>query len=215
MSQYLKNESILGFITPSFSINNNGATGATGERGPEGPMGATGATGEAGPAGSSAIIPYASGAPINLIVSGGSTNNYVVIGFGSSFSIPGDITPGIDLSTYPNVAFSVPRFGTITSVVAYFSTTGTLDLGLSSILITARLFISTAPNNTFSQVFGGALTPSISGIVGTGVIRYGVLSGTPISIPQNTRLLLAFSVMATPGTNATLSGYASGGVAIS
>lgn len=197
-----------------------GVTGVTGVTGPTGPMGATGATGIAG---SSAIIPLASGIPVSLTtIAGGLVGTPAFVGFGSSapgVSIAGGV---IDLTnpagTLTNFAFSVPRDGTITSLAAFFSTTAALSLVGSTIQITAQLYQSTAPNNSFTAIPGAVVTlsPAITGVIAVGTISSGITTGLNIPVTAQTRLLLVFTATASGLTLVnTVAGYASAGIAIS
>ncbi|KUP22592.1 hypothetical protein AWJ19_33595 [Paenibacillus sp. DMB5] len=200
-----------------------GATGVTGATGLAGATGVTGATGATGPTGSGAIIPYASGVPAALTtVLGGLLNTSSLIGFGNSatgVTITGGV---IDLTgaagTLLNFAFSVPRAGTITSLAAYFSTTAALALVGSTVTITAQLFRSTTPNNTFTAVPGALVTlaPPLTGVVALGTISSGLTSGLSIPVTAGERLLLVFSASVTAGLDVatTVGGYASGGLTI-
>jgi BclB C-terminal domain-containing protein len=198
-----------------------GPTGATGVTGAAGPTGATGATGTAG---SGAIIPFTSGLPVALTtIAGGLVGTTSLVGFGSSatgVSILGGGT--IDLTgaagTLLNFAFSVPRAGTITSIAAYFSTTAALSLLGSTVTITAQLYTSTTPNNTFTPIPGAVVTlaPALTGLVSIGAISNGLTSGLSISVSPKDRLLMVFSATASGLTLInTVAGYASAGVAIS
>ncbi|MBY0013588.1 exosporium glycoprotein BclB-related protein, partial [Paenibacillus typhae] len=203
-----------------------GATGATGLAGATGATGATGlagATGATGATGSGAIIPYASGLPAAMTtVLGGLLNTSSLIGFGNNVAgvtINGGV---IDLTgaagTLLNFAFSVPRAGTITSLAAYFSTTASVSLVGSTVTITAQLFRSTTPNNTFTAVPGALVTlaPSLTGIVALGTISSGLTSGLSIPVTAGERLLMVFSAGVTAGLDVatTVAGYASGGLTI-
>jgi BclB C-terminal domain-containing protein len=202
-----------------------GATGVAGVTGATGAAGATGATGIAGPtgaAGTGAVIPFASGLPVSLTtIVGGLAGIPAFIGFGNSavgLTVLGSV---IDLtgaaSTLLNFAFSVPFSGTITSIAAYFSTTAALSLSGSTVIITAQLYRSAAPNNSFSAIPGTlvTLTPSLSGILSIGAVTSGLLSGLSIQVTAGTRLLLVFSATASGLTLInTVAGYASGGIGI-
>lgn len=200
-----------------------GATGATGATGGTGATGLTGVTGVTGATGSGAIIPYASGLPVSLTtVLGGLLNTSSLVGFGSS-STGVSVTGGIiDLTgaagTLLNFAFSVPRAGTITSLAGYFSTTAGLSLVGSTVTITAQLFQSTTPNNTFTAVPGAlvTLTPPLTGILALGTISSGLTTGLAIPVTAGTRLLMVFSATVSAGLDVatTVAGYASGGVTI-
>lgn len=175
------------------------------------------------PFSSGAIIPYASGLPVVLTtVFGGLANTNALVGFGNSAYNVGISSGVIDLTgaagTLLNMAYSVPRAGVITSMSGFFSTTAGLDLVGSTVTITARLFRSTTPNNTFTEVPGATvtLTPPLTGTLSIGTISSGVTSGLNIPVTAGTRLLLVFSTSVTAGLDiATIvAGYASAGVSI-
>ncbi|MCZ1033770.1 collagen-like exosporium glycoprotein BclA3, partial [Clostridioides difficile] len=221
----------IGATGPTGADGATGATGATGPTGADGlvgPTGATGATGATGPTGptgptgASAIIPFASGIPLSLTtIAGGLVGTPGFVGFGSSapgLSIVGGV---IDLTnaagTLTNFAFSMPRDGTITSISAYFSTTAALSLVGSTITITATLYQSTAPNNSFTAVPGATVTlaPPLTGILSVGSISSGIVTGLNIAATAETRFLLVFTATASGLSLVnTVAGYASAGIAI-
>ena len=173
--------------------------------------------------GSSAIIPYSSGIPLSLTtIAGGLVGTPGFVGFGSSapgVSIVGGV---IDLTnaagTLTNFAFSMPRAGTITSISAFFSTTAALSLVGSTVTITATLYQSTAPNNSFTAVPGAVVTlaPAITGVIAIGTISSGTTTGLSIAVTNQTRLLLVFTATAAGLSLVnTVAGYASAGIAIS
>ncbi|WP_096439835.1 exosporium glycoprotein BclB-related protein [Alteribacter populi] len=193
---------------------NNGIPGPPGPEGPGGPV---------GPPGASAIIPYTSGIPTTLTtVLGGVAGTTSLVGFGNS--VPGVELVGdtIDLTgaggTLLNFAFSVPREGTITSIAAYFSTTAALELVGSTVSITAQLFSSETPDNTFTPIPGASVTldPPLSGLVTLGETSNGINSGLNIPVTPETRLLMVFSAEVTEGIDiaTVVAGYASAGVSI-
>lgn len=199
-----------------------GPTGATGATGPTGATGSTGSTGSTGPTGSSAIIPFSSGLPVTLTsIAGGLAGTRSLIGFGE-FGIAVTVGGAIDLTnaagTLTNLAFSMPRDGTITAISAYFNTTISLALVGSTVTITAQLYSSTTPDNTFTIVPGAAVTlaPAITGIVAVGTIANGTTTGLSIPVTNQTRLLMVFSATAS-GISLlnTVAGNASAGLAIS
>ncbi|MEG0274883.1 MAG: exosporium glycoprotein BclB-related protein, partial [Longicatena sp.] len=215
-----------GVAGPTGPTGNTGANGATGVAGPTGANGATGPTGPTGPQGeegAAAIIPFSSGLPITVTtIAGGLVGTPAFVGFGSSaagLSIVGGV---IDLTnaagTLTNFAFSMPRAGTITGISAFFSTTAALSLVGSNVTITATLYRSTTPNNSFTAVPGATLnlSPTLTGILAIGTITSGTLTGLNINVTNQTRLLLVFTATATGLTliNSVV-GYASAGIAIS
>lgn len=149
-------------------------------------------------------------------------NTSSAVGFGSSatnISITGGT---IDLTgaagTLLNFAFSVPRTGTITSMAAYFSATASVSLVGTTVTITAQLYRSTTPNNTFTAVPGALVTlsPPLTGLVALGTISSGNTTGLSIPVTVGERLLLVFTSTVTAGIDVatTVAGYASAGVTI-
>ncbi|OME03181.1 spore surface glycoprotein BclB [Paenibacillus odorifer] len=204
------------------ATGSTGATGATGA-GVTGATGTAGVTGATGATGSGAIIPYSSGLPVAMTtVLGGLLNTSSAVGFGSSatnISITGGT---IDLTgaagTLLNFAFSVPRTGTITSMAAYFSATASVSLVGTTVTITAQLYRSTTPNNTFTAVPGALVTlsPPLTGLIALGTISSGNTTGLSIPVTVGERLLLVFTSTVTAGIDVatTVAGYASAGVTI-
>ena len=143
------------------------------------------------------------------------------MGFGSS--APGLAISGgvIDLTnpagTLTNFAFSVPRAGTITSISAFFSTTAALSLVGSTVTITAQLYASSAPNNSFTAVGPAvALSPALTGVLAIGTISTGSATGLTVAVTANTRLMLVFTATASGLSLVnTVAGYASAGITIS
>lgn len=193
-----------------------GDPGPTGPPGPPGPIGPRGLTGTAGPAGASAIIPFASGVPVTLTtVAGGAPGTIGLIGFGTS--APGAFIPGtINLSDPANFAFSMPRSGLITSVSAYFSTTAALSLAGTSIVVTARLYSSGIPNNTFTPLPGAFVNlTALSGTIPIGTPVSGITNGIAVPVTAQTRLLMVFSASALGvSTINTVWGHAGAGISI-
>jgi len=220
------NTGTAGATGPTGPTGDTGATGATGPTGPTGntgatgPTGNTGATGPTGPTGSGAMIPFASGNTVALTtIAGGLAGIPGFIGFGNSALGITTLGSTIDLTgstgTSLDFAFSVPRSGTITSIAAYFSTTVALALVGSTITITAQLYSSTTPDNTFTPVAGTAVTlsPALTAIIAAGTVSNAILTGLSIPVTAQTRLLMVFSATAA-GLSLlnTVDGYASAGV---
>jgi BclB C-terminal domain-containing protein len=167
------------------------------------------------------MIPFSSGSDFSMTtIIGGLAANGGLIGFGNG-ATASVIGSTIDLTgaagTVLNMAFSMSQDGIITNMSAYFSTTTALTLVGTTITITAQLWSSITPNNTFIPVPGAIVTlaPALTGVVALGAVSNGTVSGLNISVPNQTRLLLVFSATATGlGTAQTISGYMSGGVTI-
>jgi BclB C-terminal domain-containing protein len=144
-----------------------------------------------------------------------------LIGFGTAATGVNILTGTIDLTGGPGVlineAFSVPRDGTITSIAAYFSTTLALTLVGTTVTITAQLYESTTPDNTFTAIPGAVVTlaPPLTGVLAIGTVSSGIATGLSIPVTPETRLLLVFSSTAA-GLDllTTVAGYASAGVNI-
>ena len=100
---------------------------------------------------------------------------------------------------------------------AFFSNTAALSLVGSTVTITAQLYSSTTPNNTFTAVPGASVTlaPQLSGLISLGTISNGLTTGLNIPVTAQTRYLLVFSASATGLTLInTVAGYASAGLSI-
>ncbi|MEK3913809.1 exosporium glycoprotein BclB-related protein [Paenibacillus sp. FSL H7-0331] len=151
-----------------------------------------------------------------------------LIGFGSSETNANVLGGTIDLTgaggTLINFAFSVPRAGTITGITAYFSTPLAITaLALGPLNVTAELYISTTPNNSFVAIPGTlvtlapALTPALITFIIPPTISTGSLTGLSIPVSQGNRLLMVFSVVAPVGSlniAVVVPGYASAGITI-
>jgi BclB C-terminal domain-containing protein len=113
-----------------------------------------------------------------------------------------------------NEAESLPRAGTITSFNAYASTSLALTL-LGTISIQAQLYESAAPNDTFSPVAGTTVTlsPSLSGLIATGTISTGSVTGLSIPVTAQARMMVVFSLNGGTLVN-TVSAFTSAGVGI-
>jgi len=169
-----------------------------------------------------AIIPFASGLPVTLTtIAGGLAGTPSFVGFGSSAPSLSVLGSTIDLTgaagTLLNFAFSMPRSGTIKSMSAYFSTTAALSLIGTTVTITAQLYSSTTPDNSFTAVPGASVTlaPSLSGIISIGGVSNGITTGLNIPVTAQTRFLLVFSSAASGiSLLTTTAGYAGAGLSI-
>lgn len=169
-------------------------------------------------AGGSAIIPYASGTPVVMTtIAGGLVGSTSVVGFGINTPGISLIGGNIDATTLTNMAFSVPRDGTITSISGFYSNTVALALVGATVTVQAQLYSAPEGSNIFSPVPGAlvALSPGLTGIVSIGTTASGQANGLSIPVTAGTRLLLVYSATAT-GISLlnTVTGYASAGVAI-
>jgi BclB C-terminal domain-containing protein len=168
--------------------------------------------------GGSAIIPYASGLPITMTtILGGLAGLPSVVGFGSSASGLTLLGGAIDATSLTNMAFSVPRDGTITAMSSTFSTTLALALIGTSITVQAQMYSAPEGSNNFTPIPGAVvmLAPTLTGIVAIGATASGNTTGLSIPVTAGTRLLLVYSATASGiGLVNTVVGYASAGVSI-
>jgi BclB C-terminal domain-containing protein len=158
-------------------------------------------------------------------VLGGIADTGGVTSFGTSFSTV-DVTGAIiDLSgaagVASNMAFSMPRDGTLTELSVFFSfveaTVVLIPVGTTLNVVT-QLYRSATPDNTFTPVPGAIVTLSFPGLFLLTAIPPTVANGTvALSVPvlNQDRLLLVTRLTAT-GTDLadTISGYISAGLAI-
>ena len=124
----------------------------------------------------------------------------------------------IDTTGLVNVAFSMPREGTITEIAAFFSVGASVSLVGSEVTIFAQLYESSAPDNIFSPIPGAIVTlgPPLTGLVNVGTVVSGITTGLNIVVPAESRLLMVFSAAVTGGIDIAtiISGFASAGVNI-
>lgn len=200
-----------------------GPTGPTGLIGATGPSGGpTGPTGSTGPAGaSSAIIPFASGTPDSLVhVLGGVLDTGLVTGFGTSLdgvSVGGgtvDLTGGVGIPS--NMAFSMPRGGTLVGLSAFFSLAAAVSAFPANGSIVVQVYRLTTPDNSFTPVPGALVTiPLPAGLLPIGTFASG-LSSFAVPVNAGDRLLLVTRVTVTGGPDVAtaVTGYVSAGLAI-
>jgi BclB C-terminal domain-containing protein len=195
----------------------DGEHGERGKRGKRGRTGATGATGTAPPS----IIPYASGVADELVHNLlGILDTGAVIAFGSS--VDGVAVDGatIDLTgvggALLNMAFSLPRDGTLTQLSAFFSNAiAILEAFPAGVSVVVQLYRSTTPDNIFTPVPGASVTLPLP-IGGVLINGFSVSGTTALSVPVSNqdRLLLVARLTATPDAIVTVTGYISAGLAI-
>ena len=166
-------------------------------------------------------MPFASGAPVTVAsLIDGTADIGALVGFG--FSAPSPTALGVNLDLTGtllgptiNFAFSVPRDGVITELAAYFSVTVGVSLAVGTVEVVAQLYQSTTPDNLFTQIPGAQARIPFSGLISLGDFGSDLVS-LNVPVTAGTRLLLAFGL---EGTGliaaATLTGYASAGLAIS
>ncbi|HAN21979.1 MAG: hypothetical protein A2Y15_05615 [Clostridiales bacterium GWF2_36_10] len=169
-----------------------------------------------------AIIPFASGNTpviITTLASTTETTGFVsAIGFGETQN-GSTIGTGGELSlSAGNMAFSVPRNGTITAISAFFTNTAAVTLGASVVQVSAQLYFATPNSNVFLPLGGTRvnLTPTLTGTVPANSVFSATVKNLNVDVARGTRLVLVFfaSVISGPSINATLTGTASAGVNI-
>ena len=207
-----------------------GAQGPQGEKGdpgcpgPQGPQGRPGCPGPPGPQGPKgnpghgSIIPFASNDPITLTsFPNGTTNTVSIIGFGNSINDINIYEGKIYLGGIQNIAFSIPRNGTITSISAYFSTSNSFSLGDGSATIKVQLYSSDTPDNSFEPIPGASvILPPLAGqIVDIDTITNNLSTNLNIPVHAQTRLLMVFSITTSDiFCSSIIEGYASAGITI-
>jgi BclB C-terminal domain-containing protein len=200
---------------PTGPTGDTGPTGPTGDTGPTGPTGdtgPTGPTGDTGAPGEGAIIPFASGTPVSLTgLAGNLVGTVAEIGFGSN--VPGLtlVVGSLDLAGLTNLAFTMPRDGTLTDLNVYLRVTAGLAL-LADINFTVQVYQSTAPDEIFTPVPGAAVSIVLPGNLIVGQI-FSASASFSEPVTEGTRLLLVAS--ATSLLAVTLEGSISAGLAIS
>lgn len=166
------------------------------------------------------IIPFSSGmTPLNLSsLLGGAVGPAVAVG--SASNLPVMVNSGIiDLTgSTSNVAFVVPRNGTITSLSGFFANITNLSLIETTLTIKGQLYQSEDPQSSLFVPVPGAminLNPGLTGIVSVGQTLSGSLSGLAIPVAQGTRLMMVYSI-STSGLSLAqnISGTISGGLNI-
>ena len=193
-----------------------------GPKGDRGPRGFRGPRGKPGPANEGAIIPFSSGTtPVILTTVANalpSTGFVAAIGFGETQNniVPGAC--GTQNLTATNMAFSVPRDGTITAITAYFTNTASNTVSSSVLQISVQLYRSTQPNNVFTPLEGTRvdLTPTFTGTLAANSIFTGSRENIRVRVEQGDRLVLVYflSVVSEPTLSTTIVGNASAGVNI-
>jgi BclB C-terminal domain-containing protein len=204
-----------------------GLQGNEGPAGPQGNVGPPGPRGEEGPAGpeGGGTIVYAasSGEPVALTtVAGGLVGQVAVLPLdgdqagsaqltGSTLDLTGGAGQVVPAQTFPTDE-------TIESITLFSSTTAALSLIGTTVSITAQLYTSTTPNNTFAPVPGASVTaaPPLTGVDAVGTISNGITTGLSIPVTAQTRGVIVVSATAAGiGLINTVSMYASASISAS
>jgi len=176
-----------------------GLQGKEGKEGPEGPQG------EPGPAGTGSIVYAASsGEPAVLTTApGGLTAQVAVLPLSGDQAGSAQLTGGpLDLTGGPGQivpAQTFPTTETIESMTVFTSTTAAQNLIGTTVTVTAQLYTSSTPDNTFTPVPGAVVTasPPLTGVVPIGTISSGITTGLSIPVPAQTRGVIVVSAEAT------------------
>jgi len=176
--------------------------------------------GPTGPAGSSAIIPFASGIPVDLAYAlGGAAGIGSFVGFGLSgpgLSVFGSNVSLVTSGPAINYAFVVPRAGHITGFSAQFTAAAGLSVSLGTAYVQAQLLYAPAGSETFTPITTLTLSPGI-GLIALLAPMTGTNNTLNIAVNPGDQLLLEFgayndSIASLAGD---VVGFASAGVAIS
>ncbi len=109
----------------------------------------------------------------------------------------------------------MPRDGTITSFAAFLSITAALGLVGSTVTVTAQMYSSTTPDNTFSPIAGVSVDFTLTGAIVIGDIFNDIVTGLAVPVAAEDRLLLVVSATAA-GISLinTVAGFLSAGLSI-
>jgi BclB C-terminal domain-containing protein len=144
----------------------------------------------------------------------GNAENVALIGFGTAGE--GLAAGGLmEIDDTQNFAFVVPADGTLTSLSASFTETVPLSLDGTTVTVRAQIWVAPEGDLTFTPLSGTdvALTPELTGTVGSNTVMTGTLSGLNVSLIHGTRLMLVFSSGAVGSSlSNTLTGAYSGGI---
>ncbi len=169
-----------------------------------------------------AIIPYASGttplAITTVTTALPSTGLVSAIGFGETQNGITIAAGGELILSTGNMAFVMPRNGTITTIRAFFTNIVPVTLGTSVLRISAQLYYAEQNSNVFRPLEGTRvnLTPTLTGTIPVNSTFTGSERKLRIRVKRGTRLLLVIfaSITKAPAVAVTITGTASAGVNI-
>ena len=205
----------------------DGHDGHDGFTGPTGPGGATGFTGAPGAGAGGAIIPFASGTPVELISQNPiipvALETCAVIGFGSS--APVEVINGqLNLTGIPpgallDMAWTMPRDGTLTELSGFYSNivaSGIVPIG-GFATVELQIYRAVAPDSNIFVPLSPVLElqPPLNIFSTLGTTAIGTLP-LNIAVSKQDRLVLVACVDATGLSDnpVVVSGYISAGLAI-
>ncbi|HEX4731204.1 MAG TPA: exosporium glycoprotein BclB-related protein [Solirubrobacterales bacterium] len=181
-----------------------GPVGTVGPAGPQGNVGPQGNQGPVGPAGGGSIVYAASsGAEVALTtIAGGLAGQVAVLPLdgdqagsaqlvGSALDLTGGSGQIVPAQTFPTNE-------TIESITVFSSTTLAQALVGTTVTVSAQLYTSATPDNTFVPVPGTSVTaaPSLTGVVSIGTVSSGMTTGLSIPVTAGTRGVIVISVTA-------------------
>jgi len=204
-----RGESVRGEIGPR---GERGERGLRGERGPRGERGESGS-------GANAILPFASGRPIELTTECGDTRGHgALLGFGNAATTPMPLRSAIDISGGPGMnldfAFCVPHNCHVTSMSAFFSTVLPVD-ARCGVRIFAELYHNDGHDNVFKPLEGTRLElePRLCDRnCKTGVSVHARRGDMSVRVREGSRVMMVF--YAKSKEVHTVVGYASAGIVI-
>jgi BclB C-terminal domain-containing protein len=181
-----------------------GPAGPAGAAGPPGSVGPVGPQGNPGPEGGGTIVYAASsGDPVALTtIAGGLTGQVAVLPLdgdqAGTGSLQGPVLDQTGGSGEVVPAQTFPTDETIQSITLFSSTTLALSLVGTTVTVTAQLYTSTTPDNTFTPVPGAIVTaaPPLTGVVANGTISNGITTGLSIPVTAGTRGVIVVSATA-------------------
>jgi BclB C-terminal domain-containing protein len=179
-----------------------GPPGSDGEPGPAGEAGATGPTGPTGPTGAAAgtILVASSNGTVNALTSVNGTPVGVsvlpVSGVGKAVDVL--LSDPLD---WPFFGQPVARDGTITSITATATiASGLVVLGTLDQLVS--LWQADANSNQYTPIPGASVTlfPGLAGVVSSGTITSGTVTGLSIPVAAGTKLIAVYSAESDGGS---------------
>nr|WP_232843409.1 exosporium glycoprotein BclB-related protein [Sporosarcina beigongshangi] len=137
-----------------------------------------------------------------------------LIGFGTSMAGVSIAGGSFTLPALSNLAFMVPRTGTLTSISAFFRSTVGLNLPLSTMTVHAEIYRAIGDSSTFNAT-GVTVNLAFPSTISIGTAVADTASGFSFNVNAGDRLLMVFSATAS-GINLvnTLTGEASAGLSI-
>jgi BclB C-terminal domain-containing protein len=193
-----------GSVGPPGPPGTPGPQGNEGPPGPKGDEGPVGPKGDEGPPGGGIVYAASSGEPAVMTTSpGGLAGQVAVLPLSGDQGGSAQLLGGtLDLTGGPGQiipAQTFPTTETIESMTVFASTTLAQGLVGTTVFVSAQLYTSTTPDNTFTAVPGTTVTavPPLTGVLPVGTISNGITTGLSIPIPAQTRGVIVVSIEAT------------------